>query len=72
MGVWENAELLKMFEILQRLICSMNYMVGATHFAIDLVSIKNPLHTALFLCVGSCALMCYELAIPLLFIALAM
>jgi hypothetical protein len=63
-GLWENAELAKMIEIVYCLICSLDYINNGLLTLIDLITIKNELHTALFLLTSTLVIMHYEILIP--------
>ena len=61
-----------MIEIVYCLICSLDYINNSLFILIDLITIKNELHTALFLLSSTFLMIHYEILIPLAILGLAL
>ena len=64
-GIGENVELAKMLEIVYRLMCSLDYVHDGLQLLLNLVTIKNWIHTGLFLSLSTLFIIHYEICIPL-------
>lgn len=71
-GVKENVEIVKIIETIYGLISTMDHLVNLVYFGGRLIKIENSLHTTIFLLSSSIVIMCYEWAIPLLFLVMAL
>ena len=71
-GVKENVEIVKIINTIYGLISTMDHLVNLIYFVGRLIKIENSLHTTIFLLTCSIVIMCYEWAIPLLFLVMAL
>ena len=70
-GISANIEIVKILEIVYGLICNLELVTVPIYFVYHLVTIKNTLHTAIFLLSATFIILFYEKVLPLLMIFFA-
>lgn len=70
-GISANIEIVKILEIVYGLICNLELLTVPIYFIYNLITIKNTLHTALFLLTSTFIILFYEKVLPLLMIFIA-
>jgi hypothetical protein len=70
-GIRDNIEIVKILELMYGLLCNLDLIIVPWQYLIDLVTIKQPLHTIIFLLLSTLTIMQYETIIPLFLLGLA-
>jgi hypothetical protein len=68
-GIGDNIQIVKILDVVYGLMSTLDHVVIAYNFLVHLLLVENTLHTTLFLCISTFAIMWYEWAIPLAMIA---
>lgn len=71
MGIRDNVELVKVLEIMYGLLCDLDVVLIPYKMIVDLITIKNRLHTTLFLVIATIMILFYETMVPAAFLLCA-
>lgn len=71
-SIRDNIEIVKILEIIYGLLCNLELLLIPGQYVMDLVMIKNRLHTTIFLLCASIVILFYETAVPLALVAAAL
>lgn len=70
-GLRDNVEIVRILETIYGLLCNLELLVTPGTFVVELITIKNRAHTAIFLLVMSILILWFETAFPLALICAA-